>query len=277
MVEAAQGFAALEDVDEATVVRFAQWAYTGNYSAADFKLISTSESFQGSREAGSAVADPEVENAVAGPVMDIVKASDLWASTPVAQDDFVGSSFGGSWGGTESAEKKSKKKSTKALHSAHDLSSPSLRERHSKETLRELFISRQYTLRQEVIVVTPSRRNQSSEEDYTDVFLSHAMLYVFAEKFDIETLKVLAFERLHNTLAIFTLYPSRTGDITELLRFVYGCVGTVPGMEDLRKLMRDYLGYEMDTLMKDDGFKRLIIENGGTLLEDFIALVQKRI
>ena len=109
------------------------------------------------------------------------------------------------------------------------------------------------------------------------MFLSHARLHVFAEKYDIQPLKVLAFENLQITLANFTLYNERTSDIIELLRYVYECVGTVPGMKDLRDLMTEYMGYQMDTLMKDKNFKDLMIEDGGEMLGDFMEMVRKRI
>jgi hypothetical protein len=116
------------------------------------------------------------------------------------------------------------------------------------------------------------------DEDYTDVFLSHAKLYVFAEKYDIQTLRTLALENLHNVLAIFTLYKERTGDIITTLRYVYAISReSIDGIEDLRTLLKLHVGYEMDTLMEDEGFRDLMIEEGGALLGDFMKMVMRRI
>ena len=91
-------------------------------------------------------------------------------------------------------------------------------------------------------------------------------------------MKTLALEELHETLATYTLYRGRTGDILALLRYVYANTGqSARGGEDLRMLLRDYLGYKMSDLMKDGQFKVLIVEDGGPLLEDFIKMVAKRI
>ena len=115
-------------------------------------------------------------------------------------------------------------------------------------------------------------------EDYTDVFLSHARLYVFAAKWLIQPLRVLALEELHATLTAYTLYPERTGDILDLLRCFYPETGEPrEGLEDMRALMMQYMGYEMETLIECEDFKKLIIENGGELLGDFMTIVKRRI
>ncbi|CAF9930212.1 MAG: hypothetical protein ALECFALPRED_004550 [Alectoria fallacina] len=77
------------------------------------------------------------------------------------------------------------------------------------------------------------------QENYTEVFLSHARLYVFAEKYDIQPLKKLSRQKLQHTLAIYTLYPERVGDITTLLK--WDCI---------RTMLAHYVGTEMDTLVK---------------------------
>ncbi len=102
--------------------------------------------------------------------------------------------------------------------------------------------------------------------------------FVFADKYQIDSLKLLALEELQITLAKFTLYSERTGDIVELLRYIYANSGeSVPGVEDLRTLTTHYVGYEMDMLMRDENFKALMIEDGGPLLRDFMGMVRKRI
>ena len=145
----------------------------------------------------------------------------------------------------------------------------------TKRALKEAFISRRYTVRQGVLQIPPPRPNQSPKEDYTEVFLAHARLYVFANEYEIEPLKVLALEELHATLAVYTLHLARTKDIIALLRYVYA--ESREGAEDMRTLMTQYVGYEMDTLMDDEDFKHLIIEDGGPLLGDFMTMVARRI
>ncbi len=147
-----------------------------------------------------------------------------------------------------------------------------------RQELKASFIRREHAGRREITSLPPTRANRGANEDYTEVFLSHARLYVFADKYDIQPLKTLALEELHDTLATYTLYRGRTGDILALLRYVYANMGeSARGGEDLRMLLRDYLGYEMSISMKDGEFKVLMVEDGGPLLGDFIKMVAKRI
>lgn len=90
-----------------------------------------------------------------------------------------------------------------------------------RQELKASFIRHEHTVRQGIISLPPARANRGANEDYTEVFLSHARLYVFADKYDIQPLKTLALEELHDKLATYTLYRGRTGDILALLRYVY--------------------------------------------------------
>lgn len=76
-------------------------------------------------------------------------------------------------------------------------------------SLRESFVSQDYVWQTDII--PGDRSNKHPQEDYTEIFLSHARLYVFAEKYDIQPLKILSRQKLQHTLAIYTLYPERVG------------------------------------------------------------------
>ena len=155
--------------------------------------------------------------------------------------------------------------------------SKKIKKSKTKQELKEAFLSRKYIVHRDMISIPPTRANRAANENYTEVFLSHARLYVFAEMYDIQILKTLAVEELHNMLAIFTLHPERTGDIIALLRYVYANTIPTKGGKDLRTLLTDYVEYEMKLLMKDKKFNDVIIEEGGALLDDFMRMVAKRI
>ena len=265
MAEAQKGFANLEDVDEGTFVRFIEWAHKGYYTAADFETVDT-ESPSSSQGQSPDVVIPAKEEAFSfGQIVE-----DEVPLEPTPDFNQWGTSFGSNRKG-----KKGKKAGTWGTSIHESMITPAQDER---KELKEAFISRKYTVRQSVIQVPPPRPNQSPSEDYTDVFLSHAQLYVFAEKYDIQKLKASALEELHATLAIYTQYSERTGDIIALLRYVYdNTAETKEGSEDMRNLMTEYVGYEMDALMDDEDFKNLMIEDGGSLLGDFMTMVRRRI
>ena len=145
--------------------------------------------------------------------------------------------------------------------------------------MREAFLSRPYKEYRSFIPIPPAKKNENDTECYEDIFLCHAKLYVFAEKWLIPKLKILALENLHETLKNFELYPSRTGDVVALLRHVYEHTSSplFQGLEPMRKLLTEYIGFEMDTLIKDRDFQILMIDDGGDLLGDFMSMVLKRI
>lgn len=156
------------------------------------------------------------------------------------------------WG--TSGKKKKKKKSNSTLNTS----------------LKESFIS-QYDSWSSDLMPGP-RSNMHPQENYTEIFLSHARLYVFAEKYDIQPLKKLSRQKLQHTLAIYTLYPERVGDITTLLKYVYANTAeTIDGIEDIRTMLAHYVGTEMDTLVKYGEIKDLMLDNG-EFLGDFLKM-----
>lgn len=276
MAEARKGFAVLEDVDEGTFKRFLEWAYKGYYKAADFEddrrkspppvpsNKEEAEMTEWPEHAPEPVPDdipvaeePAVEEpAVEEPTLEEMYAEEPPAEEPPVEEPPAEECF------EEPAWNWSKK--TKTAKTSHEL--------------KLSFLRREYTVRREVISIPPARANRVKFENYTEVFLSHARLYVFAEKYDIQALKTLALEELHNTLKIYTLHRRRTGDIISLLRYSYANTGMpARGGEDLRMLLRDYIGYEMKVLMMDEEFKDLMVEDGGALLADFMQMVAKQI
>ena len=246
MSEAQKGFAVIKDVDEGTFVRFIQWAYNGYYEAGEFKIDSP-RADSGSLEEQTGE-EPYLEELVAA-------AEAPYPEEPPAEEAVA--------------------VPEEVVYMSSGASSPP---RRGRRALKELFIRRKPTIPRETLCICPPRPNQAPNEDYTEVFLSHARVYVFAEKYDIQSLKALALDELHGTLQNFDLHAERTGDIVALLRYVYANTGEpVDGVEDIRTVLKHYVGFEMYTLMKDKDFGDLMIEDGGALLGDFMRMVEQRI
>jgi hypothetical protein len=117
--------------------------------------------------------------------------------------------------------------------------------------------------------VTP---NTGPAQDYTPVFLSHACLYVLADKYGIEPLSSLVLHKLHETLMSFTLYSVRTNDIIDLIRYIYSNTHDY-GDERLRVLVLEYVASEVDVIGKSEAFHTLLAE-GGAFVQDFWKIVQ---
>ena len=167
----------------------------------------------------------------------------------------------GAWGTTKKKDKKKKKDAPE------------------KGSLKETFISRKYE--DDVwdfgAAPAPPRSNKAPEENYTDVFLAHAELYVFSEKYDIQPLKRLALKKLQQALAIYTLYPSRVEDVLALLRYVYTeTAASKRKEEDIRTMLMHYIGTEMEILETHGDIKELLAEDQ-EMLSDFLAMFAQRI
>ncbi|KAK8096443.1 uncharacterized protein PG998_014311 [Apiospora kogelbergensis] len=65
------------------------------------------------------------------------------------------------------------------------------------------------------------RPNQEEVEEYKEVFLSHARLYVLADIYDVTLLANQVVDNLSTTLKLFTLYKTRIGDFFSLVEYVF--------------------------------------------------------
>ncbi|KAL6719502.1 hypothetical protein ACLMJK_003742 [Lecanora helva] len=168
----------------------------------------------------------------------------------------------GSWGVNKKEKKKKKKHTTEPAVEGY---------------LRESFISRQHDVELSPYTIPPARANKGPDEDYTEVFLGHARMYVFAEKYDIQPLKKLALQKLQHQLAIHTLYIERAGEILSLVNYVYGNTGETSGnSDDIRTMLAHYIGVEMANLMQDGEIRHIMQENG-ELLSDFLKMFALRV
>ncbi|SLM39594.1 BTB/POZ-like [Lasallia pustulata] len=265
MAEAQKGFAVLEDVEKGTFERFTEWAYKGYYTAANFDLSIDGE-----------CKPPEgIPEAIEWPQKPLTNAPAVMEGNDEPEYE---PEYNIQFPVPMRMEKHRKKRESYRDLSCVRCAAFSSQQARISQELKESFLRCEYTVRQDVIGKAPTRANQGANEDYTEVFLSHARLYVFAERYDIQPLRTLALEELHSTLAVYTLYHERTGDIVALLRYVYANTGVLTrGGEDLRSVLRDYVAIEISVLVKDEELNNLMLEDGGPLLQDIMKMFDKRI
>ncbi len=275
MAEAKDGCAPLKDVDEDTFARFAEFAYTGDYTAGDPEILLDSSQIEAGEDKSDnddgerAVPDdpppppPEPEE---WPRADPVASSSSWGSSTVRR----------------SKKKISKKKREYVVDEApveaypeeevYPVKKPT--QASKRDNLWEEFRRPQYS------ALSPSfqpRENREPCEDYTTVFLSHARLYVFAETYQIEQLKYLVLHKLQQTLLVFTPYEERMGDVADLMQYTY--VNTYDGsesMDPLRHLVALYAACMAEKLAGNGEFQDLLKE-AGDLANDFVAELVKRL
>ncbi|KAJ9653420.1 hypothetical protein H2201_009145, partial [Coniosporium apollinis] len=272
MLEAKEGCVLLEDVDEYTFVRFSQYAYTGDYIAADPDTVLDSSIIATTSSAPDDAAHNQADLDVAVPHPDPENLAEL---TPVA-DGQLDDPW--SWGVTKKDKKKGKKGRVylfdEAAESLKDAGPASKTVRSKRLELWDDFRGKSYA------ISAPSfqpRRNSETCEDYTEVFLCHARLYVFADKYDIDTLKRLSLHKLQRTLAIFTLYNERVGDVVELMRYSYSNTADRSGtIDDLRLLVVHYAACVVEDLIQSAQFQSLLADIG-QLARDLVGQMLKRL
>lgn len=121
-------------------------------------------------------------------------------------------------------------------------------------------------------------RPNHPSQDFTPIFLAHAELYVFADKYGINTLKQTVLHKLHKTLAIYTINPTDIRAIIELIRYTFSEDNTLDQdnyVEDLRELVIAYIASEIKVIGKCEQFL-LLLEEGGAFVKKFWLTMMKR-
>lgn len=111
-------------------------------------------------------------------------------------------------------------------------------------------------------------RSNYAHEDYTNNFLLHARVYVFAECYCIAGLMDLSLNELHGTLVRFSLYKERVNDVVALIRYCYE--NLVP--EPLREVVTLYTACKLEKLWLSEEFHTLV-ETHGDLSKDLFGLI----
>ncbi|KAK0369162.1 hypothetical protein CLIM01_13479 [Colletotrichum limetticola] len=109
--------------------------------------------------------------------------------------------------------------------------------------------------------VTIVRQNEAND-DYTDVFLGHAQVYVFAECYGVEGLQTLSLGKLRRVLESFALFKTGIKDVLRLIRYCYDNTAGGTNEDRLRRLVTMYTACNVETLWEDEEFADLVETNG---------------
>jgi hypothetical protein len=93
---------------------------------------------------------------------------------------------------------------------------------------------------------------------YVAVFLSHAEIHRFGVRIGWPSLIILSFYRLLRLLKNFTLFKKRTGDIVQLLVFIFKDSEYIGNLE---VMLRDYMVWNVQILMRNADFKSFLGRN----------------
>ena len=118
--------------------------------------------------------------------------------------------------------------------------------------------------------------NPNPEEDYSQVFLSHARLYVFAEMYDVELLRKTCLYKLHDVLMKFCLHDERVKDVARLLQYTYTHTPErKEQIDDLRFLVTRYVSMFVQHMIHDDTFQDVMDGESAAAMDLLRQLVEK--
>lgn len=271
MKEARDGCACIEDVDEDTFARFLEYCYTGDYAAAEHAVVLDATSIQQETnvESGGLIATPEQEEHadIMEPEPDVepIFGQTGFLGTPPAQNGW----------GQPNAYNSYTPPSARQVKKAKAISTGSSRRANAWKAFTQL------SWNAPAGTAKPStydaRVNREACEDYTDVFLSHARLYVFADTYGIEKLRVLSLQKLHKCLVNFKLFPERVTDVAVLLQYAYQHTAERNrSLDDLRSLLIRYVCCKLEEIRCDAVFKETLkAENASSV--DLLELLLPRL
>ncbi|RDA92664.1 hypothetical protein CP533_3733 [Ophiocordyceps camponoti-saundersi (nom. inval.)] len=120
--------------------------------------------------------------------------------------------------------------------------------------LRGLEFINDFPLVPEHFFAYKARANKCQAENYTEVFLAHARLYIFSDRYGLERLAQIALLKLHKLLLRFHFFKERAGDLVPLIALVF--TGPVP--EVIRHLVGLYAACKVKKLWKNEEFRELV-------------------
>ena len=208
-LESKERHANLKESDVDTVVRFSQFAYTGDYKSAEPDLIV--------RAAASDHVEPATDIFKKLQDRPMTKEEDTWC-----------------FGATKDKRKKKK-----------DLLWEEFSQSGNRSTVPTCQILGE----------------QHDYKDYTNVFLCHARVYVFADQYDIGSLATMALRKLRKTLVEHTLYKDRADSIFDLIQYSYtNTPDPSSSIDRLRELVLLYSTCVVEDLAREARFLPFLAE-----------------
>ncbi|KAI5926235.1 hypothetical protein F4810DRAFT_707847 [Camillea tinctor] len=236
MKESNEGVAEWPEVDEETFVRFSQFAYTGNYDQRIPELLPLAKDATKILSPGPGVASKNSWNFGS-------------EDEPVEEDELY----------SHSTQYYNKRTSSS--------------KRPKKQTPDDCFpypgrLWDQFKSLQYEIPESPKEGAKLPPASYSEVFLSHARLYVLADYYDIQKLAKLSLRKLHRMLVDYQLVKdellsARIDNIIPLIEYSFQNTADIGANKDeLRLLLTKYIGCKAEMLWSSVSFQKLLAEYG---------------
>lgn len=252
MRESKENCVCWEDIDEKTFLRFGEWAYTGDYKSEEPEILLDASQIGTSKNDANKVKVIRI-SPVAKSLASFQKQGETWHYCAQQQSS---SPYNVA---CQSCRKYFSAAYCYNCRAAQYDTCPQCRTNSIKGAKKRSMIEKFNSNSTYASPITPftPRKNIESCEDYSEVFLSHARLYVLADKYDIKELRDLSAHKIWVTLKEFTLYPERMGDVVGLVR--YSFQNTLE-KDKLRTLLKEFCACTVEDLCEGEGFQDLICE-----------------
>jgi hypothetical protein len=240
------------EVDEAMFIRFCEFAYTGGYKAAKPEPRKTAppkpepepELENGLRNADAPGEAREYGVLYTGTVVPIVNEAEVPAIT---------------LSGGKSVRKKVRGRETAS----------------KDDRLWSQFANLVYDS------LLPAQVEEAAADtdnlDFSEVFLSHARIYVLADYYDIERLMTLSLKELHKCLQRFQLSSENAEDVVGLAEYCYqNTVDRGSSPDRLRELVSMYIACKVEKIWGSRRFRE-ILEKFGEIGKDVIGHMLERL
>lgn len=252
MKEASDGVAVWPEVDEGTFVRFWEFAYTGNYTAPKPAIVLALETQSSHHDEARKEPSPEEHPAPPAPPARPVLEAEI-DEEHVMSDRFDRFGF-------SRPQRVNKSKRMPVT---------------GRDELWNQFKKLNYHVPSPP--PSPEKMRSPSLMDHSEVFLSHARIYVLADYYDIEALMVLSLKRLHQALVGFEFSRNRADDVTAVVDYCYGNTVDKGGNQDrLRHLLALYTACKVETMWPSTYFQE-ILERSGELSKAVIKNMLDRL
>ncbi|KAI1776608.1 hypothetical protein F4818DRAFT_354305 [Hypoxylon cercidicola] len=234
MKEAKEGVAEWPEIDEGTFIRFWEFAYTGDYRAAEPIIDAPASSEMASGNANTLIVRLVEETLVEEPCDDV-------------------------WGGVKSKKKKMQSSNT------------------SKTLKDEMWRQFQDIFNTEQDKTSAEQPNNDPSTNYSEVLLSHARLYTFADCYCVDTLMALCLRKLHGMLKVFKLHGgARVTDVAQLIDYSYkNTINKTAEPDGLRSMLAAYAACKMEELWYNIYFQDIL--ESGEVAKAIIGQMMKRL
>jgi hypothetical protein len=289
MTEAREKCAFLEDIDEDTFMRFIEYLYTDDYSVPDPEIVlkqSNIASEDRTKETDSEIGPTAQPSGVNGQEQTELAAVEEWSfSSKKDKKKNKKTSKGNLWReeletlpeplpepsvAVPESEPESYQQDGFGYTSYGKAQS---RRQYKKDQLWSAFKEKASVRHREP---WEPRQNKESNESYTHVFLCHAHLYVFSDRYGIEPLQQLTRQKLRLTLSRFSLFKDRVPDVVELVKYIYKhTMDHDQGIDRMRSLVIDYVVCHLEVIAEDDNFKQMLQEPGALAKDLLLKLLQR--